>query len=145
MELPRIVMLRLGFFRRMARILRGEDKRQVIYMDETWVFQKGSGKGKSWQDVDLRSCQPTDGNTGKRYIVTHAGGRNGFVPGAGLVYSSASKPDILDDYHGDMNSSMFKKWFTEDLLPNLNQPTVIVMDNAPYHRFQVYCRFISYV
>ena len=32
-----------------------------------------------------------------------------------------------------MDSARFKNWFEENLLPNLEPETVIVMDNAPYH------------
>ncbi|KAG8292464.1 hypothetical protein J6590_038938 [Homalodisca vitripennis] len=32
-----------------------------------------------------------------------------------------------------MNHDTFSKWFRESLLPNLSAPSVIVMDNAPYH------------
>jgi len=36
------------------------------------------------------------------------------------------------DYHNQMNAEIFKKWFVE-LLNNLEEPSVIVMDNASYH------------
>ena len=75
--------------------------------------------------------------------MVHAGGRNGFVKNAGLVYSSKAKPKASDDYHGDMNGSIFRKWFTEKLLPNLDKPTVIIMDNASYHSCQA-ITFISF-
>ncbi|PSN36655.1 hypothetical protein C0J52_24934 [Blattella germanica] len=32
-----------------------------------------------------------------------------------------------------MDSENFEKWFREQLLPNIEQGTVIVIDNAPYH------------
>lgn len=37
------------------------------------------------------------------------------------------------DYHGQMNRDLFKKWFTEMLLPNIPKGSLIIMDNAPYH------------
>ncbi|GBM81458.1 hypothetical protein AVEN_214214-1 [Araneus ventricosus] len=36
------------------------------------------------------------------------------------------------DYHEEMNSKVFKKWFL-DLLRGLDEPCVIVVDNASYH------------
>ncbi|KAL4104378.1 hypothetical protein QTP88_019679 [Uroleucon formosanum] len=36
------------------------------------------------------------------------------------------------DYHTQMNATIFKKWFI-DMLNNLEEPCVIVMDNASYH------------
>lgn len=32
-----------------------------------------------------------------------------------------------------MNWDLFKKWFTEILLPNIPKGSLIIMDNAPYH------------
>ena len=37
------------------------------------------------------------------------------------------------DYHEDMNSERFEKWFA-DVLPRHEDNCVIVMNNAPYHR-----------
>lgn len=64
-----------------------------------------------------------------RYIVLHAGNKDGFIPGAELVFSSKSK----GDYHGEMNQNNFLLWFENQLLKNLKEPSVIVMDNASYH------------
>jgi hypothetical protein len=41
------------------------------------------------------------------------------------------------DYHGQMNSNIFEKWVNDKVIPNLATPSVIVMDNAPYHGKQV--------
>lgn len=37
-------------------------------------------------------------------------------------------------YTGTMNHELFEKWFQEHLLPALPKETVIVMDNASFHR-----------
>ncbi|KAK3887618.1 hypothetical protein Pcinc_008322 [Petrolisthes cinctipes] len=37
------------------------------------------------------------------------------------------------DYHGEMNVELFLRWLTTQLLAILEQPVVLVMDNAPYH------------
>jgi len=36
-------------------------------------------------------------------------------------------------YSGTMNSSLFEFWFSNQLLPSLDEGTVIVMDNASFH------------
>lgn len=59
----------------------------------------------------------------------HAGSTDGFIPGAELVFPSKTKDA---DYHGEMNQVNFVKWF-RDLLLLLPCPSVIIMDNAPYH------------
>src|ERR1700730_14767545 len=38
------------------------------------------------------------------------------------------------DYHGQMNAQQFQKWFSEMLLPNIPPNSVIIMDNASYHK-----------
>lgn len=68
-----------------------------------------------------------------RYIVLHAGSENGFVEGASLLFKSGKSSG---DYHSEMNSTVFEKWLKEDLLPNLEEPSMIVLDNASYHSRQ---------
>lgn len=60
----------------------------------------------------------------------HAGNKNGFIPEAALIFSSKTKNS---DYHGEMNEDNFLQWFEEKLLRNLEEPSIIVMDNASYH------------
>lgn len=35
--------------------------------------------------------------------------------------------------HGEMNGQLFLLWLTTQLLPILEQPSILVMDNVPYH------------
>ena len=37
------------------------------------------------------------------------------------------------DYHDEMNSNHFEEWFHDKLLSNLNNNSLVVMDNALYH------------
>lgn len=104
-------------------------ERDIIFLDETWIYSRGSVR-KSWQDEDTRSVRNIHGYDGKRFIILHAGGSNGFVENASLIFASKSN---TSDYHGEMNSDTFTKWISEQLIPNLQQPTLIIMDNAPYH------------
>ncbi|XP_063226418.1 uncharacterized protein LOC134533102 isoform X3 [Bacillus rossius redtenbacheri] len=88
---------------------------------------------KSWQDKSLQSAKRRTVGDGKRFIVVNAGGRTGFVPGAGLLFVSGQK---TADYHGEMNGETFLMWF-EDMLVHLEEPSVIIMDNTSYHSTQV--------
>ncbi|XP_063220452.1 uncharacterized protein LOC134529861 isoform X2 [Bacillus rossius redtenbacheri] len=88
---------------------------------------------KSWQDKSLQSAKRRTVGDGKRFIVVNAGGRTGFVPGAGLLFVSGQK---TADYHGEMNGETFLMWF-EDMLVHLEEPSVIIMDNASYHSTQM--------
>lgn len=64
------------------------------------------------------------------YIVLHAGTRRGFIPEAALIFSSKTKDP---DYHGEMNKENFLQWFKNQLLTKLEEPSIIIMDNASYH------------
>ena len=37
------------------------------------------------------------------------------------------------DYHKVFNNQNFAAWFENQLLPNLKDPSIIIMDNAAYH------------
>ena len=37
-------------------------------------------------------------------------------------------------YDGTMNGSLFEMWFEQNLIPELPESSVIVMDNASFHR-----------
>lgn len=37
------------------------------------------------------------------------------------------------DYHSDMNAETFESWMVDHLLPALDRPSIIILDNASYH------------
>jgi len=68
---------------------------------------------------------------GSRLIICHAGSSSfGFVAGSKLVFRCQSGTNV--DYHTQMNSTIFKEWFVK-MLNHLEEPSIIVMDNASYH------------
>ncbi|KAB0805103.1 hypothetical protein PPYR_02073 [Photinus pyralis] len=58
------------------------------------------------------------------------GNENGFIPDASLLFSTKSQSA---DFHGDMCAELFTKWFKDSLIPNISEPSLIIMDNASYH------------
>jgi transposase len=64
----------------------------------------------------------------------------GFVSGrkfkrVGIVAAQKGKTILSPlQYDGTMDSTLFEIWFTSQLLPSLPINTVIVMDNASFHR-----------
>lgn len=40
----------------------------------------------------------------------------------------------LSLFSGSINSDVFHAWLTQDLLPKITKPSVIVMDNASFHK-----------
>lgn len=128
-EQPQIVSQRVQFLKKYTENYKSKF-RKVVFLDETWIFSNGSGS-KSWQDDSVKSVKRKKGcGTGKRFIILHAGSVTGYVPGASLIFSSTSKSS---DYHDNMNCEMFEKWLKAQLIPNLDDPSLIVLDNASYH------------
>ena len=69
-----------------------------------------------------------------RNIVLHAGSKAGFIKGTELVWKAKSS---TGDYHDEMNGDDFFKWVKEKLIPHLPPKSVLIIDNAPYHKLQV--------
>ena len=86
-----------------------------------------------WIDSDGKGGWKVPSGKGQRLIVVHAGGVGKWVEGADLVLTSKTNST---DYHDQMNSEHYIEWLTEQLLPGLDRPTVIILDNATYHNKQ---------
>ncbi|XP_060881585.1 uncharacterized protein LOC132953053 [Metopolophium dirhodum] len=130
MERNDIVSLRCKFLREICTLRKNNDLRQIVYLDETWVNQNHS-LSVAWQhDTNIVGPKIPTGKGG-RLIVVHAGcAKYGFIPNAKLVFRSNTGNST--DYHSQMNSDVFKSWFTQ-MLNNLEEPSVVIMDNASYH------------
>ncbi len=106
-----------------------ETKRPEVYLDESYVNKNHSNDFTWYYGEDGPWIKKPTGK-GERLIILNAITSNGWVPGAKVVFKSTKK---TGDYHGQMNWELFKKWFTEKLLPNIPKKSLIIMDNAPYH------------
>ena len=127
-EQPNIIFKRVNFLTKYNDHL-NEGLRDTVFLDETWIFLSGTNR-RAWQDDSARSVRKVRGSGGKRFVILHAGTRNGFVSNASLIFSSNC--DSVD-YHNCMNSATFEKWVAEQLIPNLEEPSLIILDNASYH------------
>ncbi|KAJ3620908.1 hypothetical protein MTP99_004820 [Tenebrio molitor] len=85
MELPRIALLRTQFLQEYMKNVNGTVPHQFVFLDESWIFENGT-TGRSWQDNSPKSVRRTKVD-GKRHIVLHAGSKEGFIPGAALIFS----------------------------------------------------------
>ncbi len=126
-----IIAARRRYIRRM-RQNRGVDGKPVhpeVYLDESYV-NKNHSKDLTWyfSDDGPQVRKPT--GKGERLILINAITEQGWVPSAKLVFKSSRK---TGDYHGQMNATLFQKWFSEKLIPNIPPRSLIIMDNAAYH------------
>ncbi len=111
------------------RLPNGLTTRPEVYLDESYVNKNHSNDFIWYYREDGPWVQKPTGN-GERFIIMNAISNGGWVPDAKVVFKSTRK---TGDYHGQMNWDIFKKWFSEKLIPNIQPGSIIVMDNAPYH------------
>lgn len=121
-----IKLMRVKYLRKIREYrTKGYD---IIYLDESYIHSSHT-RPRAWTD-DSSSGLKTPISKGQRLIMAHAGGEKGFVKNSLHLFKSGTK---TGDYHDDMNFENFCKWIQEQVLNNLEEPSVIVMDNASYH------------
>lgn len=131
MESGRIVAWRYQYLTRL-RTLRDAGCK-VIFLDETW-FDTHDVVKKGWDDLSCSCSLKAPASRGKRIMVLHAGGSDGWVPNS-LFLSAKNIGDAKADYHDEMNAAVFENWFSNVLMKNIprDRKCVIVLDNASYH------------
>ncbi|XP_068203531.1 uncharacterized protein [Palaemon carinicauda] len=123
---------RVGALRALQR--HRKEGRQVVYVDDPW-FTTRMQHNKEWVDTSqpatsaTYSCQGPPGK-GELFVVVAGGTEHGFVNYSFLCFPAKSK---TGDYHGEMSSTLGLCWPTLQLPPTLDEPLVLVLDNAPYH------------
>lgn len=130
-EKDHVIAARHRYLRKMRdnRLVGIETIRPEVYLDESYVNKNHSNDFIWYSDEDGPWVQKPTGK-GERLIIINAITISGWVPEAKVVFKSTRK---TGDYHGQMNSDLFKKWFSEMLLPNIPLKSRIIMDNASYH------------
>lgn len=129
MERSDIVLQGINFLRTIKELR--DNCRTIVYTDETFVHSCHS-TAKCWQSKDVGLNVPF--SKGERMIIVHAGSKNGFIPGAALIYKASSS---TGDYHNEMNFDNFMKWLEQKLIPNLPEKSVLILDNVAYHNVQI--------
>ena len=129
-EKDHVITARRRYLREMRLNRKGNQTiHPEVYLDESYVNKNHSNDFTWYLDDDGPLIQKPTGK-GERLIIINAITIHGWVPNAKLVFKSSRK---TADYHGQMNHSLFTKWFTEMLLPNIPANSLIIMDNASYH------------
>lgn len=125
-----VIAARQRYLREKLSNRKGEGtKRPEVYLDESYVNKNHSNDFTWYSGEDGPWVQKPTGK-GERLIVINAITKDGWVPGAKLVFKSTKK---TGDYHGQMNLELFSKWFKNQLLMNIPKNSLIIMDNASYH------------
>jgi len=132
-EKDHVVAARQRYLRKMrdnrASKIDADTIRPEVYLDESYVNKNHSNDFIWYSGEDGPWVQKPTGK-GERLIIINAITKTGWVSGSKLVFKSTRK---TGDYHGQMNWSLFRKWFSEMLLPNIPANSLIIMDNASYH------------
>jgi transposase len=128
-EKPHLIAARSKYLRQIReRRMEGYD---IVYLDESWVNAHHTYE-KEWQSVDREQKRKIPSSKGQRIILAHAGSsENGLVHDAELIFQAKSTDGR--DYHTEMNGHIFRDWIENTLLPTLDRPSCLVMDNASYH------------
>ena len=131
-EKNEIIALRQKYLRRIRanRDSNGAPICSEIYLDESYVNKNHSNDFIWYSGEDGPWVQKPTGK-GERLIIINAISSNGWVSDAKLVFQAKRK---TGDYHGQMNAELFQKWFKEKLMPNISCNSLIIMDNASYHK-----------
>jgi transposase len=108
------------------RCLPDKEKHLEIWTDESYIHHHHCFN-YSWYGVsDFVKRQ----HKGRRLVILAAGSKNGFIPQSIKTYCAQKS---TGDYHGNISKEIYYKWFSENLLPNLPEKSLIIMDNASYH------------
>ncbi len=129
-EKDHVVLARQRYLRLKRKNRKGEGTiRPEVYLDESYVNKNHSNDFVWYFEDDGPWIQKPTGK-GERLIIINAITVEGWVPDARLTFKSTRK---TGDYHGQMNETLFTKWFKNMLLPNIPANSLIIMDNASYH------------
>lgn len=109
---------RIRYLQRLRAYIQEQGSEYIVYIDETGFEKEGV-------------CTHGWGKRGKRiYGEQHCSTR----PRTSLVAGKWKKKILAPIlFEGSMDGEWFLKWLNEHLLPELPAPSLLIMDNAPFH------------
>ena len=112
-----------------------------VYTDESYIHHHYSRDNDSiWDPFDTRYELPRAKHKGRRFCICAAmqgpgrASSSGIVPGAVWIFCPQRKDASTGDYHKNFNAQNYMSWFKNKLLANLKEPSIIIHDNASYHK-----------
>lgn len=111
-------------------------QRKFYYQDETFSYTS-EYRGFSWSN-NHEEClhQLNSSSQGAMLIIAHVGSSTGWVKdheGKDCAFVMKSDKPFAD-YHKNMNAHNFELWMSRKIIPNLENHSVLVMDNCAFHK-----------
>ncbi|XP_025200515.1 uncharacterized protein LOC112598321 [Melanaphis sacchari] len=131
MERNDIVAERCTFLRKICALREKKDTRPVVYVGETWINQNDSSS-RTRKNVAQTAISEVPTVKTKWFTICYARSvKHDFVEDLKLIFRNNNASCSEYDHHMSINAEVFKTWFIS-MLNNLNEPSVIVMNKAPY-------------
>uniref|UniRef100_A0A0A9WFW1 Tc1-like transposase DDE domain-containing protein n=1 Tax=Lygus hesperus TaxID=30085 RepID=A0A0A9WFW1_LYGHE len=107
----------------------------IFYVYEQWI-DCGFIVKKCWQGPTPAKGHKVENIVDSNSVImVNIGSEKGYLPNAQYVFRTEFS---TGDKHGqtikEWNHDNFCKWIEEKVIPNLPESSVIVMDDAPYHK-----------
>lgn len=99
-----------------------QEQRDLVYLDETG-FAPTTGRTHGWSFIGQKIYGDVPGN--KRPRTSLIGGYRARKLIAPMTFS------------GTCNTDVFNEWLASELLPRLKAGTVMILDNATFHKSQL--------
>ena len=115
-------------------------KLQEVYLDESYIHQHYVRHEDSIYDPnDEQDEQLRKPNKGRRICFLSAirykcGNNLSELISNSVWHFTPSAKNQKGDYHKAFNGQNFLNWFESQLIPNLVRPSLIILDNASYHK-----------
>ena len=136
-ENPHLMMKREDFLIKIHENRRKgpRTRRPEIYLDESYIWEHHRRKNSfilADQEVNTGRIK----TKGKRVICIYAIGEKGPIRDTLLTYvcQRSNGGRLCQDYHGNVNTDVYMGWCERQLFPNIPKKSLIILDNAPYHR-----------
>ena len=83
-----------------------------------------------WTDGSIEMHGQLNSIKGRRFILLAAISNTGLVNNSFSIWTGKEKDE---DYHSDMNGTIFESWMNNKILKELPNNAVFVIDRARYH------------
>jgi putative transposase len=112
-------MKRMAYLRRLRELIPTYGSENVVYVDESG-FKKHAYRMEAWAKRGKKVYGDVSGNNRKSTNLIMAWRRKKWL--------------APETFEGSCNAQKFMEWLTGNLLLTLDKPSIIVMDNAAFHK-----------